>query len=158
MTSEYDTVASIERSLACIRALGARGAVWDCDLEDLHRNVLAGRPVSREEADALFEIECARIEKCPEWTAFFVEAITDHVVWESRPTGLIDRAKGEWLIARTDEAASLNGLAVLVNILAEAHRIPLWFLATVRARAARSWEGVAEVHATAMREQASLAA
>ena len=30
---------------------------------------------------------------------------------------------------------SVNALAVLVNVLAEAHRVPQWFLAAVRARA-----------------------
>ena len=40
--------------------------------------------------------------KCPEWTAFFVEAVTDHVVWQSRPSGVVNEAQGEWLIARAD--------------------------------------------------------
>ena len=158
MLDGHETMASIQRGVAAIMALRDRGAVWDCDLEDLRRNVLAGRPVSREEADALFDVECARIEKCPAWTAFFVEVITDHVVWEARPTGVINQAKGEWVIARADQAASLNGLAVLVNILAEAHRTPLWFLATVRARAACGWEGVAAAREAELRAQANLAA
>jgi hypothetical protein len=34
-------------------------------------------------------------------------------------------------------------------VLAEAHRVPQWFLAAVRARAARDWAGVAEARAAA---------
>jgi hypothetical protein len=45
---------------------------------------------------------------------------------------------------RHDRAASLNGLAVLVNVLAEAHKVPLWLVSAARARAARGWPGVAE--------------
>ena len=41
-----------------------------------------------EEAEALFALECASNVKCSEWTAFFVEVITDHVVWQARPTVL----------------------------------------------------------------------
>ena len=144
--------------LPAIQALRDRGAVWSCDVDHMRRGVLRGRAVTRQEADALFEVERADIEKCPEWTAFFVEVITHYVVWETRPTGLIDSAKAEWLIARTVGAATLNGLAVLVEVLSEAHRVPLWFVATVRARAARGWAGVSEVHAAALLEAETKAA
>ena len=66
------------------------------------------------------------------------------LVWEARPTGIIDEEKAEWLLDHVDRAASLNGLAVLVNVLAEAHKVPLWLVSAARARAARGWPGVAE--------------
>ena len=116
----------------------------DCDIELVSRGVLAGRPVTRAEADALFDVERANIEKCQAWTCFLVEAITDHLVWEARPTGIIDEEKAEWLLDHVDRAASLKGLAVLVNVLAEAHKVPLWLVSAARARAARGWPGVAE--------------
>jgi hypothetical protein len=100
--------------------------------------------VSREAADELFAVEGSSVEKCPEWTEFFVEMITEHVVWQSRPTGVVNEAKAERLIARADECMSIDALAALVNVLAEAHRAPPWFLAAVRARASRGWPGVNE--------------
>jgi hypothetical protein len=48
------------------------------------------------------------------------------------------------MIARADECMSIDALAALVNVLAEAHRAPPWFLAAVRARASRGWPGVNE--------------
>ena len=144
MFNEGKTEVAMDRGLDAILALKARGAVWDCDIELVSRSVLAGRPVTRAEADALFDVECAHIEKCQAWTCFLVEAITDHLVWEARPTGIIDEEKAEWLLDHVDRAASLNGLAVLVNVLAEAHKVPLWLVSAARARAARGWPGVAE--------------
>ena len=144
MINEARTEVAMELGLEAIRALKARGAVWDCDIELVTRSVLAGRPLTRAEADALFDVECANIEKCSAWTCFLVEAITDHLVWEDRPTGVIDEEKAEWLLDHVDRAASLNGLAVLVNVLAEAHKVPLWLVSAARARAARGWPGVAE--------------
>ena len=144
MINEARTEVAMELGLEAIRALTARGAVWDCDIDLVRRGVLAGRPVTRAEADALFDVERANIEKCQAWTCFLVEAITDHLVWEARPTGIVDEEKAEWLLDHVDRAASLNGLAVLVNVLAEAHKVPLWLVSAARARAARGWPGVAE--------------
>jgi hypothetical protein len=144
MINEARTEVAMELGLEAIRALKARGAVWDCDIDLVRRGVLAGRPVTRAEADALFDVERANIEKCEGWTCFLVEAITDHLVWEARPTGIVDEEKAEWLLDHVDRAASLNGLAVLVNVLAEAHKAPLWLVSAARARAARGWPGVAE--------------
>ena len=76
MFNEGKSEVAMDLGLEAIRALKARGAVWDCDIELVRRGVLAGRPVTREEADALFEVERANIEKCQAWTCFLVEAIT----------------------------------------------------------------------------------
>ena len=104
--------------------------------------MFADGEVSREAADELFAVERAGLANAPEWTEFFVEMIVEHVVWQARPTGVVSEAQAEWLIERADECASVNALAALVNVLAEAHRAPAWFLAAVRARAARGWPGV----------------
>ena len=145
---------AMDRGRAAIMAVARTGEVTVADVTHLRREILADGGVTRDEADALFALERIATVKCPEWTALFVEAVTDHVVWQTRPTGVVYEAQGEWLIARSDEVASLNGLAVLVNVMAEAHRVPMWFLAAVRARAARNWPGVAEAKAMAVAEAA----
>ena len=127
---------------AAVMAVLASGSVESADVGRLRRMVFADGSVSREEADALFAIECAPISKCADWTDFFVEAITDHVVWQARPTGVVNESQGEWLVAQCDRAASLNALAALVNVLGEAHRAPQWLVAAVRARGAVGWRGV----------------
>ena len=138
---------ALDRGRAAIMEAAGRGEITANDVSRLRREIFANGLITRDEADALFWLEASTTVQSPCWTAFLVEAITDHVVWQSRPTGVVNEAQGEWLIARADEAASLNGLAVLVNVMAEAHRVPLWFLAAVRARATRDWAGVAEARA-----------
>jgi hypothetical protein len=70
------------------------------------------------------------------WTSFFVETVTDYIVWQSRPTGLVNGAQAEWLLAQADAGCTLNAFAILVNVLAEADRVPAWLPAAVHGRAA----------------------
>jgi hypothetical protein len=138
---------ALDRGRAAVLAAARKGAIDEGDVAALRREIFSDGFVSRDEADALFALDRATPVKCEAWTAFFVEAVTDHVVWQSRPTGVVNEAQGEWLIARADASANLCALAALVNVLAEAHRAPQWFLAAVKARAARGWAGVEEARA-----------
>lgn len=149
LSESSSMAARLDRGRAVIAATARAGRITGDDVERMRREIFADGFISREEADALFALDRATADKCAEWTGFLVEAITDHVVWQSRPTGVVNEAQGEWLIARADACANLNGLAVLINVLSEAHRAPLWFLAAVRARAGRGWSGVEEARALA---------
>jgi hypothetical protein len=60
--------------------------------------------------------------------------ITEHVDWQSRPTGVVNESQAEWLIARTDECRSIGALAALVNVMVEAHQVPQWLAGAVHAR------------------------
>ncbi len=138
----YNIVGEWDRSRSMIHAAAQAEAVSAVDVARFRQLIPGGRPASREDADALFALEAAPVRKCPEWTNFFIETLTEHVVWQARPTGVVNEAQGEWLIGWADRAASLNTLALLVNVLAEAHRAPAWFLAAVRKRAQDGWCGV----------------
>ena len=140
----------VDRSRTIISALIHGGAVNGMDVAWLRREVFADGQVSREQADELFAVARSGAAKSPEWTAFFVEMITDHLLWQSRPTGIVNEAQGEWLIGRVDEAMTVEALAALVNVLAEAHRAPQWLIAAARARAASGWPGVEEALSAAM--------
>jgi len=135
---------NVDRSRSIITAMIHGRKVTAMDVAWLRREVFAGGQVTRDTADELFEVERAGIAKSAEWTDLFVEMITEHVVWEARPTGVLSDAQAEWLIQRADGCASINALALLVNVLGEAQRAPRWFLAAVRARATKGWSGVAE--------------
>lgn len=130
-----------ETPRASIAALAARPVLTDEDVTRLRRRVLRFGFVTRAEAEALFEIDAAPSQKCESWTALFVEAITDHIVWQTRPTGVVTPDQAEWLLERTAEAATPTRLALLVNILAEAHSVPANFVSEVKARAAK-WPGL----------------
>ena len=140
-----------------VQTLTQRDTITAADVATLRREVFADGAVSRAEAEALFDLERSANEKCAEWTPFFIEAITDHVVWQVRPTGVVSAAQGEWLIEQADASRTLNAFACLVNVLAEAHRVPLWFVAAVRARAARGWPGTEIAIAAACAEMAMAA-
>ena len=135
---------AVDRSRTIISSLIHGRKVSGLDVAWLRREVFADGEVSREAAEELFAVERSDIVKAPAWTGFFVEMITEHVVWEARPTGVLSDAQAEWLIQRADGCASINALALLVNVLGEAQRAPRWFLAAVRARATKGWSGVAE--------------
>jgi hypothetical protein len=134
----------VDRSGTIISALIHGGKVCAMDVAWLRREVFADGQVSREAGDELFAVERSSVAKCPEWTEFFAEMITEHIVWQSRPTGVVNEAQAEWLIARVDECMSIGALAAMVNVLSEAHRAPQWLLAAVRARAGQGWPGVNE--------------
>ena len=81
------------------------------------------------------------MDNAPEWKEFFVDMIAEHVVRQSEPPGVVNDERAVWLLARVDECKSVEALAALVNVLAEAHRAPDWFVAAVKERAARRMAG-----------------
>jgi hypothetical protein len=133
-----------DRCRSIVGVLVHGSSVSPTDVAWLRREVCADGEVSRDIADDLFAVECSKIEKCPEWTEFLVEMITEHVVWQSRPTGVVNESQARWLIARTDECRSIGALAALVNVLTEAHRVPQWLAGAAHARIRRGWPGVNE--------------
>jgi len=132
---------AVEKSRTIISAMILGRKVTAQDVVWLRREVFAEGEVTRETAEELFAVARAGMSNAPEWTELFVELITDYVVWQSRPTGIVTDADAEWLIALADGCKSIEALAAMVNVLAEAHRAPQWFVTAVRARAAR-WPGV----------------
>ena len=132
---------AVEKSRTIISAMILGRKVTAQDVAWLRREVFAEGEVTRDTADELFAVARARMDNAPEWIELFVELMTDYVVWQSRPTGVVTDDEAQWLIARADECKSMEALAALVNVLAEAQRAPQWFVTAVRARAAQ-WPGV----------------
>ena len=108
----------------------------------LHRHLFADCSLDRHEAGSLFDLERAALTRSDVWTAFFVQAVTDHVVWGARPTGRLSEEQAEWLMARVDETRTPASFAVLVNVLDETDQVPAWFAGAVRARAIAGWPGL----------------
>ena len=139
-----EMVRILDDGRAAILELLQRGVVTVDDIRRLRRDFFTDGEASQAQAEALFAIERSGIANCAEWTEFFVEVITSHVVWEQRPTGIVSEEQAQWLIDQVDRTKSVTALAVLVNILAEADRIPAWLPASARGRAAAGWKGVDE--------------
>ncbi len=106
------------------------------DVRQLRRALFEDEGASRDEAEALFDLERAQDAPCAEWTEFFVECLTDHVVWQRRPTGVVVDEQAEWLLREADRCRLPTGAALLANVLAEAHQAPAWLIGAVRARLA----------------------
>lgn len=148
---------ALDARRAAVVALRQSGRVTRDDVRRLRRDIFADGAVTRDEADALFALDMSKCERDPEWTAFFVESILDHVIWQARPTGVVNEGKAEWLLDRADRAKTISAFTVLVSVLAEAHRTPIWFVAAVKARAARGWPGLDAALTAAVNEAAALA-
>jgi hypothetical protein len=124
-----------------VRALHQRGGdVSEIDAKKLRRE-LATQDLSRDAADALFAVEYLGGRKSPEWTEFFANVIVDHIVWQSRPTGVISEAQAHWLIERADACKSTGALTALVAVLTDAHSAPGWLAGAVRERAG-TWPAI----------------
>ena len=105
------------------------------DVRQLRRALFEDEAVSRDEAMALFALERAQKGRtCTEWTEFFVECVTEHLVWQSRPTGVVNNEQAEWLIRECDATCSANAYALLAYVLASAHRAPQWLPPAARNR------------------------
>jgi hypothetical protein len=140
---------AIDRSRTIISAMILGRKVTAQDVAWLRREVFADGAVSREAAEELFAVARARMNNAPEWTELFVELITDHVVWQTRPTGVVTDEQAQWLLQEADECKTVEALAAMVSVLGEAQRAPQWFVAEVRARAAGGWPSVQEALRTA---------
>ena len=112
------------------------------DVASLHRHLFAEGSLDRTEAEALFDLERSALSRCEAWTGFFIQAVTDHVVWGARPTGKLDEGQADWLLAQADTTRTPSSFAILVNVLDEAQSVPSWFAGAVRARAVAGWPGV----------------
>ena len=124
------------------------------DVASLHRHLFADGSLDRGEAEALFDLERAALSRCESWMAFFIEAVTDHVVWGMRPTGRLEEDQAAWLIAQADATRTPGSFALLVNVLDEAQDVPPWFAGAVRARGVAGWPGVGEAGITGRRSAA----
>lgn len=104
-----------------------RGAVRDADITILRGLYYDQGRILGSEADALFEINDACRIQAPSWLEFFVEAITDYIVFDAEPEGYLTVANAEWLIARIEKdgrVCSLTELELLINVLEKARWAP----------------------------------
>ena len=132
-------VGVLDQGRPALLRLLQNGCVTTEDVTHLRRTVFSDRPPTRLELEDLFAIDAVARPAQDAWIEFFVDIVTDHVVWDMRPTGIVDEAHAEWLIRKVDVSRTIAGFAVLINVLDQAHRVPRWFAAAVRARAAAGW-------------------
>jgi hypothetical protein len=106
----------------------ARGAITASDVLRLRRAVHQDGVVSVAEAEAILQLNEACGQKADGWADFFVEALTDFIVFQERPQGYLTLANAEWLISaisRNGVVASRAELELLVNVLDKSRWSPV---------------------------------
>jgi hypothetical protein len=140
--SLFGLTAPDERRVLISSLARERRNLTPAEVRQLRRALFEDEGVNRDEARALFDLDRAQDACCPEWTRFFVECLTDHVVWQAQPAGLVDHERAEWLLREAASTPSLAICALLANVLAEAHRAPRMLIDAVKALAeARDAQG-----------------
>lgn len=84
--------------------------------------------VTAEEAGLLFALNDACREQPADWADFFVEAITDYLVFQEKPQGYLTADNAHWLIERISRAGRVDSkteLELLVNVLDKARWAPV---------------------------------
>ncbi|HEY8193980.1 MAG TPA: hypothetical protein VIF13_02940 [Hyphomicrobium sp.] len=105
-----------------------RGSVEDADLRALRRIFYEDGIVTAEEADLLFKLNDACSMHPADWADFFIEAITDYLVFQERPQGYLTSDNGHWLIDRISSDGRVDSkteLELLVNVLDKARWSPV---------------------------------
>lgn len=101
-------------------------SVCEKDVRDMQTAVGEFGFVTREEAATLVRMDLMANEGCEAWSDFFVDTLTAHLVWESRPTGRVKGADAAWLraaLAGPRYGAAANVGALLVTIVREAEEV-----------------------------------
>lgn len=83
--------------------------------------------IDADEAEAIFDVNDRIADHSPEWTDFFVEALSEYVVNGCEPLGYVDEAKADWLMAHIDRDSSLESMAeleLLVKLFERATAVP----------------------------------
>lgn len=97
-----------------VDAVMERGEITQADMRHLHRDVLPQGPTCRDEVDVLVALDRAVASKAPTWSAFLMREVIDFVVWQSRPTGIIDRETAYWLTTSLGCGTGPSDLAVAI--------------------------------------------
>lgn len=128
-------------------AIARRKRIDADDVLALRRCIFGDGLVSRHEADALFQLDGSTTEKCGEWTAFFLEAMVDHVVHQEKPAGYVSDDNARWLVEHIARDGFVRGdteFELLVRVLERSLRSPERLVAFALKQVALSVAGDAD--------------
>lgn len=104
-----------------------RGSITDVDVTKLRSLTYADGTISPEEADALFQLNDARVTFTRSWNDYFIEAITDFLVNQAEPRGYVTAENARWLIDRVGHDGQVDTrteLELVINVIDRARWSP----------------------------------
>jgi len=110
-----------------LTAVASKGAITAEDVAALRRRVFADGVCDQAEAEAVFALERACPDRHPDWNAFYVDALTDWLVWRRDPRGYVDGAAADFLIGNVMHDGRLDGpteFELLLNVVHWAESTP----------------------------------
>lgn len=97
------------------------GTISAEDVLALRRQVFPDGVVSAEEAETVFRLDHACEDKAAEWTRFYVDALTDYFVWQSKPRGYVNDAQARALIDNIERDGRIDAMSELELLLNAVH-------------------------------------
>lgn len=115
------------RSLA-VDEIVRRGSIRDVDVLRLKSSYHCDGIITTAEAEALLRINQACLIQDAAWPDFFVEALTDYIVYQVLPEGYVTSEGAEWLLTRVvknGNVARKTELDLIVNVLDKSRWSPV---------------------------------
>lgn len=99
-------------------------AIDDEDVKMLQREILSDEMMTRDVIDVLLALDRAVPETCTAFGEFLVATCVDFAVWQSRPTGIVDRDKAHWLVTTlgAGDGPTQTAQRIAFEIVREAER------------------------------------
>jgi hypothetical protein len=111
-----------------IEEIVKRGSIGGGDIRALRRIFYEDGIVAADEADSLIRLNDACRVKPVEWADFFIEALTDYLVFQEQPQGYLNSANAHWLIDRISNDGHIRSrieMGLVVNVLDKARWAPV---------------------------------
>lgn len=103
------------------------GAISEAAVLALRREIWPAGVIDAVQADDILAINEDVLRPSPEWTTFFVEAISEFLLNTGNPPGTLSQAQADWLILRLDHGERFHSpakIALLVHLLEKMDETP----------------------------------
>jgi hypothetical protein len=99
-------------------------AIDEDDVSILQNNVFTDEVMTRDAVDVLVALERAVPKSCAAFAEYLVAVVVDFAVWDSRPTGVIDRDNAHWLMTSLSagDGPTATARRIAFEIVREAER------------------------------------
>jgi hypothetical protein len=115
---------------ACV--IAGKGQITPDDVGLMQRQMWPEGISSRQQAAMAIALDDCCVIRCPEWTAYLVDAVAAFVVWRQPTPGTVSGETAGWLLEQLADQGvvrSQAGLDILVRVLDLADKVPAFLSA-----------------------------